>query len=93
MKFPEVLKLPKKLEIEEVDIDPGEAALLIIDVQNDFAKPGGKLYAEGAEKIIQPIKRLLEDARRAGATIIYTQDWHTKGDPEFRIWGEHTVAG
>ena len=93
MKFPEVLKLPKKLEIEEVDIDPGEAALLIIDVQNDFAKPGGKLYAEGAEKIIQPIKRLLEDARRAGATIIYTQDWHTKDDPEFRIWGEHTVAG
>ena len=93
MGFPETLKLPKKLELEKVRLKPGETALLVIDVQNDFANPSGKLYAKGAEKIIEPIKGLVEKARRAGTTIIYTQDWHVKGDPEFRVWGEHAVAG
>jgi len=93
MSFPKILKLPEKLEIEEVRVDPSSAALLIIDVQNDFANPSGKLYARGAEKVIPPIKKLASAARRSGATVIYTQDWHVKGDPEFEIWGEHTLAG
>ena len=93
MSFPETLKLPKKLELEKVRLKPGETALLVIDVQNDFANPLGKLYARGAEKIIEPIKNLIGKARGAGATIIYTQDWHVKGDPEFEIWGEHALAG
>lgn len=93
MSFPETLKLPEKLEIKEVRVDPSSAALLIIDVQNDFANPSGKLYARGAEKVIPPIKKLASAARRSGATVIYTQDWHIRGDPEFEIWGEHTLAG
>jgi len=92
MELPEVLKLPKKLEVKSVKLDPSESALVVIDVQNDFANPSGKLYAKGAEKIIQPIKKLLAKARSAGATIIFTQDWHIEGDPEFEIWGEHTLA-
>ncbi len=93
MGFPEVLKLPKKLEVTSVRADPGETALVIIDVQNDFINPSGKLYAKGSEKIIPSIKKLLSKARDAGATIIFTQDWHIRDDPEFKIWGEHTVAG
>ncbi len=93
MSFPETLKLPRKLELEKVKLKPEETALLVIDVQNDFANPSGKLYAKGAERIIEPIKGLVDKARRAGALIIYTQDWHIKGDPEFKIWGEHAVAG
>ncbi|RLG04684.1 MAG: cysteine hydrolase, partial [Thaumarchaeota archaeon] len=93
MSFPEILKLPEKLKIEEARVDPSSAALLIIDVQNDFANPSGKLYARGAEKVIPPIKKLASAARRSGATVIYTQDWHIRGDPEFEIWGEHTLAG
>ncbi|MCD6235708.1 MAG: cysteine hydrolase, partial [Thaumarchaeota archaeon] len=89
--FPEILKLPKKLEIGEVKLNPSESALLVIDVQNDFVKPSGKLYAKGAEKIIEPIQKLLSKARSAGATVIFTQDWHIKDDPEFKIWGEHTL--
>jgi nicotinamidase-related amidase len=91
--FPEALKLPERLEVRDVVVKPVESALLIIDVQNDFANPSGKLYAKGAEGIIQPIKRLLSSARKAGATVIYTQDWHVKDDPEFKIWGEHAVEG
>ncbi|MBC7109059.1 MAG: cysteine hydrolase, partial [Methanomassiliicoccales archaeon] len=32
-------------------------------------------------------------ARKAKATVIYTQDWHASDDPEFRIWPPHCVAG
>lgn len=92
MEFPETLRLPKKLEVASIRVDPRETALLIIDVQNDFVKPSGKLYVEGAERIIPSIKKLLSRAREAGATVIFTQDWHIKDDPEFKIWGEHTMA-
>lgn len=93
MEFPEILKLPRKLEITSIRVDPTEVAFIIIDVQNDFVKPSGKLYAEGSERIIKPIKKLLSKAREARVTIIFTQDWHIKDDPEFKIWGEHTMAG
>jgi len=93
MEFPEVLKLPKKLEVTGVQVDPKETALVVVDAQNDFMKPSGKLYAKDSEKIIPAIKKLLSKARDAGATIVFTQDWHVKDDPEFKIWGEHTVAG
>jgi len=92
MAFPEVLRLPERLEIKEVQLDPSESALIVIDVQNDFANPRGRLYAEGADRIIQPIKRVVAKARSAGAVIIFTQDWHIIGDPEFALWGEHAVA-
>ncbi len=92
MEFPEALKLPRKLEVKEAKLDPAESALIVIDVQNDFVKPSGKLYAENAEKIIKPIQVLLSKARSAGATTIFTQDWHIRNDPEFKIWGEHTLA-
>lgn len=93
MSFPETLRLPERFELKDVVVKSAESALLIIDVQNDFASPSGRLYAQGAEKIIQPIKRLLSSARVAGATVIYTQDWHIMNDPEFKIWGEHAVEG
>ncbi len=93
MNFPETLKLPESLEVKELKVRSSETALLVVDVQNDFANPSGKLYAKGAEKIIKPIRKLASSAREHGATVIYTQDWHLKDDPEFKIWGEHTLVG
>ena len=48
MNFPETLKLPESLEVKELKVRPFETALLVVDVQNDFANPSGKLYAKGA---------------------------------------------
>jgi nicotinamidase-related amidase len=93
MSFPEVLSLPERLEVKDVAVKPAEYALLIIDVQNDFANPSGRLYARGAERVIPPIKHILSSARNAGVIVIYTQDWHVRDDPEFKIWGEHAVEG
>lgn len=91
--LPEVVKVPEKFEVKQVNLDASKTALIVVDMQNDFADEKGKLFVPTSRKTIEPIKKVLEKARSAGATIIYTQDWHMKDDPEFRIWGEHAVAG
>ena len=65
--------------------------LLIVDLQNDFAKPGGALYFEGAEKVIPYITNLVDEYIEKGLPIFYTQDWHEEDDYEFKIWNKHCV--
>jgi nicotinamidase/pyrazinamidase len=71
------------------------AALIVVDVQNDFADPGGALYVDGGETIVGPINDHVDAARRAGATVVLTQDWHPPTSPHFRssggVWPVHCV--
>ena len=73
------------------------AALLVVDVQNDFADPAGSLAVPGAEDIIAVVNAEIEAASAAGAFVVYTQDWHPPTTPHFRkdggIWPVHCVAG
>ena len=68
-------------------------ALLVIDLQRDFVDPGGALYFEGAEGVIEPILERIELYKREKLPIITTQDWHDPDDREFRVWPRHCVAG
>ncbi|TRM85938.1 isochorismatase, partial [Sulfolobus sp. E3] len=74
---------------KEVTLNPMSTALIIVDMQNDFVRKNGKLSVPTAENTIPYIKNLIDKARSAGALVVYTQDWHMKDDPEFKIWGEH----
>ena len=71
-------------------------ALLVIDVQNDFASREGSLYVEDAGGAIAQINHEIERARDAGALVVYTQDWHPEHTPHFEqdggIWPVHCVA-
>jgi nicotinamidase/pyrazinamidase len=71
-------------------------ALLVVDVQNDFADPAGSLYVEGAELMIPRINDEVERALAEGAMVVYTQDWHPETTPHFRkdggIWPVHCVS-
>ncbi|AEH51870.1 cysteine hydrolase family protein [Pseudothermotoga thermarum] len=66
-------------------------ALILIDIQNDFVKPGGALYFAGAERVIAPALSHLEEHLKAGSLIITTQDWHEPDDDEFKLWPPHCV--
>lgn len=88
-----MLEAPTYPVAERVTLDPRRTAVVVVDMQNDFVKPDGKLYVSAAQQAIEPIARLLEKARAAGALIIYTQDLHGEADPEYEIWGEHVKAG
>ncbi len=88
-----LVQVPEIKIYESVELDPGRSAVIVVDMQNDFAHPKGKLFVPEAPKTIPNIARLIRRARQHGIPIIYTQDWHMRDDPEFRIWGEHAVGG
>ena len=72
-------------------------ALLVVDVQNDFASKSGSLAVPGGEDVIDYINDQVEQAESAGAVVVYTQDWHPESTPHFEkdggIWPVHCVAG
>jgi len=72
------------------------AALVIVDVQNDFADPSGSLSVAGAEHVIPVINREAVAAREQGAMVVLTQDWHPGSTPHFAKdggpWPVHCVA-
>ena len=74
-----------------------EMALIVIDVQNDFADPGGSLYVAGGDHAVGFINDEIRAATDAGAFVVYTQDWHPESTPHFAkdggIWPVHCVAG
>lgn len=71
-------------------------ALVVVDMQHDFADPAGSLYVAGGDAIVGPIAAEIAVAERAGATLVYTQDWHPPHTPHFApdggIWPVHCVA-
>lgn len=73
-----------------------DVALVVVDVQNDFADPEGNLYVRGGETIVPFVNGQIETARTAGAVVVYTQDWHPPSTPHFEkdggIWPVHCVA-
>lgn len=70
-------------------------ALIIVDVQNDFADPSGSLYVSGGETIVPLLNEEMTRARDAGAFVVYTQDWHPPSTPHFQrdggVWPVHCV--
>lgn len=75
--------------------DPG-TALIVVDVQNDFADPAGGLSVSGGAEIIPLINAQIDAALAAGAKVFYTQDWHPESTPHFEkdggLWPVHCVA-
>jgi nicotinamidase/pyrazinamidase len=76
--------------------DP-RVALLVVDVQNDFADPRGSLYVAGGEAVPAAVNAEIERAREAGALVVYSQDWHPAETPHFKaqggVWPVHCVGG
>jgi nicotinamidase/pyrazinamidase len=70
-------------------------ALLVVDVQNDFADPAGRLYVQGGEEIIDAVNVEIAAAIEAGSAAVYSQDWHPESTPHFAkdggIWPVHCV--
>lgn len=73
------------------------SALLLVDVQNDFADPAGSLHVAGGEDLPPLLNALSREALSAGALVAYTQDWHPEHTPHFAAdggpWPVHCVKG
>jgi nicotinamidase/pyrazinamidase len=64
-----------------------------VDTQADFMLPGGKLYVPGAEKLLPNIRKLTDAARHGRVFLVSHGCYHTKDDPEFKIFPPHCVKG
>ena len=61
---------------DAISIDPGKTAIIIVDMENDFAAKGGMfdragIDISGARKVIAPTAKVLAAAHQAGITIVY----------------------
>ena len=69
-----------------------KTAILVVDMLNDFVT--GALKCERGLAIVPKTAQLLKSARKNGVHVIFCNDAHIKGiDHEFKLWGEHAVAG
>ncbi|HET9344178.1 MAG TPA: isochorismatase family protein [Candidatus Limnocylindrales bacterium] len=71
-------------------------ALVVVDVQNDFADPAGSLSVQGGTDIVPVVNQAIDAAKSAGALVVFTQDWHPETTPHFQkdggIWPVHCLA-
>ena len=89
-----VVTLPARPEPIRVAVD--ETAVVVIDMQNAYASPGGYLDVagfdiSGAANVISQSAKVLETARAAGMTVIYFQqgwdaDYVEAGGPGSPNW-------
>ncbi len=80
--------------------DPKHSAVVVVDMARDFIEPGGFIanaggadYQVKAKAIIEPLNRLLDAAREAGTTVVYSTDCHTEDDAELKKWPAHSMKG
>ena len=73
-----------------------KAALVIVDVQNDFC-PGGSLAVADGDRVVSILNRHIEKFDRAGLPIFATRDWHPARTKHFNsdggLWPPHCVQG
>jgi len=69
--------------------------LIVVDVQRDFCE-GGALAAADTVSLLEPLRKSIEMARRVGAMVVFTRDWHPRNHSSFQTvggpWPVHCVA-
>ncbi|HTN70804.1 MAG TPA: cysteine hydrolase family protein, partial [Methylomirabilota bacterium] len=63
--------------------NPKYAALVVVDVQNDFVSPDGSAAKRGedvsaAMAMVPNLMRLIDEGRRVGLTIVYIRTTHSE---------------
>ena len=73
----------------------GKKALVVVDMLNDFVRPGAPLEVPETRTILPALRRRIAKARRDGELVVYVCDSHRKNDPEFARmgWPPHAVEG
>lgn len=70
------------------------AALLMVDVQNDFC-PGGALAVPGGDRVVEPLSRIAGRFAAAGLPVLASRDWHPPVTKHFNgfggVWPPHCL--
>jgi nicotinamidase/pyrazinamidase len=63
-----------------------DAALLIVDVQNDFC-PEGSLAVSCGDRVVEPLSRAAGSFAVAGLPVLASRDWHPPLTRHFKEYG------
>jgi nicotinamidase/pyrazinamidase len=73
-----------------------KAALVVVDVQNDFC-PGGALAVAEGDRVVAPLNRYIGRFADASLPIFATRDWHPEKTTHFKayggLWPPHCIQG
>ncbi|MBI5575500.1 MAG: cysteine hydrolase [Deltaproteobacteria bacterium] len=74
---------------------PDGRALLVIDMLEDFVRPGAPLEVPRTRDILPALRRRIARARKEGELVVYVCDSHGRRDPEFARmgWPPHAISG
>jgi len=81
---------------ETFPLTPAHTAVLVVDMLNDFCKPGGAMVLPGYEVLLGPQRTVLDAARASDAAVVHVTDCHRPGlrqDREFLKRTPHCVEG
>lgn len=81
---------------ETVALSPARTAVLVIDMLNDFCKPGGAMVLPGYETLVGPQQAVLAAARASGGAVVHVCDSHRpslRHDREFAKRTPHCITG
>lgn len=68
------------------------AALIVVDVQNDFC-PEGSLPVPDGDRVVAPLNSMVNRFRKNRQMIIATRDWHPEKTSHFKKWPPHCIQG
>jgi nicotinamidase-related amidase len=83
-------------EPRPVVLDPRHTAVVVVDVEHEFLRSGGRRYmGERAERTLAPLAELLGRARDAGVPVVYVHSVRDADNAEFTVFGkdEHLMRG
>lgn len=73
-------------------MDKNSTAVIVVDMLNDFVT--GALKCDRGLAIVPHCKKMVEDARKLGIPVIFSNDSHLPGvDHELKLWGDHAIRG
>lgn len=75
---------------ERVKLSSARAAVIVVDMVNEFCKPGGAMVLPGYEALVAPQLAVIEAARGAGAPVVWVHDSHRRGMRQDREWLKRT---
>lgn len=70
------LRVIEPYNLHPMELNPEKAALLVIDMQNDFLLDTAPLFTEGGKAVVPNVKKIITVCRKAKIPVIYTAHEH-----------------
>lgn len=75
---------------EQTVLDKARTGIIVVDMINEFCKPGGAMVLPGYEKLVPYQLAVIEAAREVGAPVFWVHDVHRANMRRDREWVKRT---